>query len=464
MIKKIILLLIISISIAWMVGLSSCANIIPPTGGPKDTLAPVLVSATPVNSSLHFTTKKITLSFDEYVQLSSNYGDEIVVSPYPVLAPLFEARLKTVTIKLRDTLKPQTTYSINFGNAIQDVNESNAIKNFNYVFSTGNNIANGTLSGNVVLAESGETDSTLIVVLHQDLQDSAIKTLRPDYFAKLNSKGNFAFHHLPNEKFSVYVLPNDYSKKYDDSTKMFAFLNNPVLVDSTPQQITLYAYREYEQMEKSTSEAPKKTKKNTTPELLQLTFSTGGVQDILLPLSIDLNRKAFAFDSSKIVLSDTNFHPFPINWLRDTSGLHFTMLYTWIPGREYKLVVQKDAFKDSAGNTLSRNDTLSFRTKPESDYGNLLIRFTHLDFSRNPVLQFVQGSAITASYEITQQEWSKKTFPPGDYTLRILYDENKNGKWDPGSFAEKRQPEKTFLIPRKVTVKANWDNEMELKF
>ncbi|MEO8117475.1 MAG: Ig-like domain-containing protein [Bacteroidota bacterium] len=247
--------------IAWIGGLSSCANIIPPTGGPKDTIAPVLVGALPADSSRNFITKKITLNFDEYVQLSSNFGDEIVVSPYPLLPPLFEARLKTVTIKLRDTLKPNTTYSIDFGNAIQDVNELNTIKNFDYVFSTGNYIANGTLSGKVIEAETGETDSTLIVILHSNLQDSAVKKLRPDYFAKLNGSGNFVFHHLPNEKFSVYVLPNDYSKKYDDSTKMFAFLNEPVKIDSSRQSITLYAFREFEQKEKPVVAETKKTKK-----------------------------------------------------------------------------------------------------------------------------------------------------------------------------------------------------------
>lgn len=449
--------------IAWIVGLSSCANIIPPTGGPKDTIAPVLVSAVPADSSLHFVTKKITLNFDEYVQLSSNFGDEIVVSPYPLLPPLFEARLKTVTIKLRDTLKPNTTYSIDFGNAIQDVNELNTIKNFDYVFSTGNYIANGTLSGKVIEAETGETDSTLIVILHSNLQDSAVKKLRPDYFAKLNGSGNFVFHHLPKEDFSVYVLPNDYSKKYDDSTKMFAFLNEPLKIDSSRQSITLYAFREFTQKEKPVVAEVKKTKKSAEPEALKIAFSSGGVQDILESLSIYTNRKVAEFDSSKVVLSDTFYKPIPVRWQADTSGRQFTMQYSWIPEREYILVVQKEAFKDSAGIMPEKNDTLLFATKPEADYGNILIRFSNLDLTKNPVLQFLQGTNIIDSVVLTQKEWSRKIFPPGDYTIRILYDENKNGVWDPGNFDTKRQPEITILIPRKITVKANWDNEVDIK-
>mgnify|MGYP006373252135 CR=1 FL=1 len=461
--KKFLLVFFAAAFIAWIIGLSSCANIIPPTGGPKDTLAPVLISAAPSDSSLHFTTKKITLNFDEFVQLSSNFGDEIVVSPYPLLPPLFEARLKTITIKLRDTLKPNTTYSIDFGKAIQDVNEANAIKNFDYVFSTGNYIANGTLSGKVILAETGETDSTLIVVLHRNLNDSAIKKLRPDYFAKLNGSGNFSFQHLPNDQFDVYVLPNDYSKKYDDSTKIFAFLNEPVHVDSIPKSITLYAFQEFKQKEKPVATEPKKTKKNTEPEVLKISFSTSGVQDILTPLSIFVNRKVAEFDAAKIALSDTNFKTIPVHWEADTSGRQFTMQYSWIPGRDYVLVVEKEAFKDSAGIMPIENDTLEFRTKPVEDYGNLLLRFSNLELARNPVLQFVQGNEIIESIPLTQQEWSRKLFPPGDYTIRILYDENKNGIWDPGNFDTKKQPEITIFIPRKITVKADWDNEVDIR-
>lgn len=463
MIKKLLFTFFVAAFIAWAIGLSSCANIIPPTGGPKDTLAPVLVNAVPVDSSVHFTTKKITLNFDEFVQLSSNFGDEIVVSPNPLLPPLFEARLKTITIKLRDTLKPNTTYSIDFGKAIQDVNEANVIKNFDYVFSTGNYIANGTISGKVILAETGETDSNLIVVLHANLNDSAVKKLRPDYFAKLNGSGNFIFKHLPNQQFALYVLPNDYSKKYDDSTKMFAFLNEPVLVDSLPKSLTLYAFQEFKQKEKPPTTEPKKAKKSTEPEALKISFSTSSVQDILMSMSIYTNRKIAAFDSSKIILSDTNFKAIPVRWLTDTSGKQFTMQYAWIPAKDYILVVEKEAFKDSSGIMPVKNDTLEFKTKPVEDYGNLLLRFSNLQLEKNPVLQFVQGNDIIESIPLTQQEWSRKLFPPGDYIIRILYDENKNGIWDPGNLETKKQPEITIFIPRKITVKADWDNEVEIR-
>lgn len=464
MIRKPIIILFVSMAIAGLVGLGGCANIIPPTGGPKDTLAPVLVTALPKDSTLYFNSKKIVLNFDEYVQLSNNFNEEIIVSPNPASPPLIESKLKTVSIKLRDSLRKNTTYTINFGKAIQDVNEANVVKNLMYVFSTGNTIDNGRLSGKVLLAETGNIDSTLIVLLHRNLQDSAVEKLRPDYYAKLDGKGNFIFYHLPNETFNVYVLPNDYSKKYDDSTKMFAFLQMPVNVDSMPQNLTMYAFQEFKPTEKTTPPAPKKPGKKEEEQPLRISFSTSGIQDLLETLSIFINKKVASFDTAKIILSDTNYKTIPgVTWVLDSTAQVLEMRYTWEPGKEYMLIVEKEALKDSSGQFMEKADTLAFHTKPLEDYGNILLRFTNLDLSKNPVLQFVQDNKIVDSFTLVKNEWSRKVFPPGDYTIRILYDENKNGTWDPGSFKTKKEPEITISLPRKITIKADWDNEADIR-
>src|SRR3954447_16376225 len=123
---------------------TGCANIIPPTGGLKDTLPPVLLSASPKDSITNFHGKTITLNFDEFVQLDDQINQEFIVSPNPDNPPFPEAKLRTVTIKLRDSLKPNTTYSFDFGNGLRDLNEGNVLKNFTFVFSTGNTIASGS--------------------------------------------------------------------------------------------------------------------------------------------------------------------------------------------------------------------------------------------------------------------------------------------------------------------------------
>lgn len=464
------ILLIVIISIMLIHVETGCANIIPPTGGPRDSLPPVLVSAVPKDSTTHFHSKTIVLTFDEYVQLDEKINEQFIVSPNPDNPPFPENRLKTVTVKLRDSLKPNTTYSLDFGNTIKDINEGNPLRNFTYVFSTGSTIDDGTISGNVTLAETGEADSTLIVLLHSNLQDSAVKKTRPDYYTRLDSGGNFRFRYLPHETFNIYVLPNDYSKRYDDSTKMFAFYHSTVNADSNNTNIRLFAYQQVKKKEEAAgapttapAAIPSRKKPGTEERLRYSTNLEGGQQDILDSLEITLSKKITKFDSSKVLLTDTSFRPvtgYTIS--RDTTPVNFFIHFNWPENQSYKLVLEKDAFADSTGLTLPKNDTISFTTKGESQYGSIRLQFNNLDLGRNPVLEFVQDDKIIRYVPLTATTWYQRLFEPGDYDLRILYDDNKNGRWDPGNFDEKRQPEIVRRIPRKLTIKANWDNEVEI--
>ena len=122
------------------------------------------------------------------------------------------------------------------------MNEGNVAKEFTYVFSTGKYIDSNKLEGKVQLAETGKLDSTLLVALYDNITDTAVLKLKPTYIAKLNGNGSFRFHHLPSKLFNVFVMPNDYSKKYDDSTKLFGFLNNarmPIIVITIPPTIKI---------------------------------------------------------------------------------------------------------------------------------------------------------------------------------------------------------------------------------
>ena len=451
---------------------TSCANIIPPSGGLRDSLPPVLLKATPVDSALNFKAKKITLLFNEYVQLDNTIQTDLIVSPNPNQSPYVSSHLQTVTINLKDTLKPNTTYAIDFGNALKDVNEGNPYRNFTYVFSTGSSLASGTLSGQVQLAQTGTADSTLIVILHQNLNDSAIKKSRPDYYTRLDSGGNFRFRFLPNGTYNVFVLPNDYTKRYDDSTKMFAFLNEPVTIDSAnaPSPVAMYAYNEYppgkEQNNPATAAPASSSNKKKTDTTTSIKFATNfqrNEQDLLSDLVISFQKALAHFDSSKLALSDTNYKPITNYTIHaDTSYKNFSLSYPWKEDQYFKLIIQKDAFTDSAGKMLSKIDTLSFKTSSESEYGSIRLSFPNLDFARNPVLQFVQSDKIVDSFLITQQIFYRKLYKPGDYELRILYDTDKNMMWTPGNFELKRQPEIVIRIPRKLTIKSNWDNEVNV--
>ena len=102
-------------------------------------------------------------------------------------------------------------------------------------------------------------------------------------------------------------------------------------------------------------------------------------------------------------------------------------------------------------------------TKAEEEYGSVKIRFNNLDFSKNPVLQIVQNENIVESILLSQREWYRKLYAPGEYDLRILYDSNQNGIWDAGSFFTRHtQPEIVQFLNTKLTVRANWDNEKDI--
>lgn len=443
---------------------AGCANQIPPLGGLRDSLPPVLVQVRPLDSSRNFNSKKIVFEFNEYVQLD-NPSQNLLVSPTPKVQPRVEARLHTVTVTIADTLEPNTTYSLNFGNSIKDINEGNVLREFRYIFSTGENIDTFSLSGQIILAENGRTDSTLIAALYRDGDDSSIIKKNPRYIARLDKNGQFRFQNLPGEVFYLYIFPGDGMPRYQRS-KLFAFADKPYTVSETRQADTLYAYIDDEEKKTVATTRPPGGR-NNTPADKRLRIETNlenGEQDLLKPLEVFFRLAPLkTFDSSKIRFLNENKQPISqYTLILDTSKTKITLTYKWEEGKAYSLVVDKDFAADTLGRALTRTDTLQFRAKKESMYGSVKWRFLNLDLARHPVLQLVQGDEIKYSHVFVNREFNAALFPPGDYDLRILYDANQNGKWDPGSFFKDRhQPERVQIIPRKVTIKAKWVNEVD---
>lgn len=135
----------------------------------------------------------------------------------------------------------------------------------------------------------------------------------------------------------------------------------------------------------------------------------------------------------------------------------------WKPGEAYVLLIPKDAVADSAGTQLVKNDTLRFNAKNEKDYGRTILRFKNYDSSKNILLQFLIGDEIKFSFPLAGPEFSNTRFLPGEYTVRILQDDNKDGKWTPGNYTEKRQPEKAITLSQKLGIRADWDNERDIE-
>ena len=449
-----------------------CAVVIPPTGGARDSIPPVLVNASPPDSSKNFTEKKITLTFDEYITVE-NTRENLLVSPVPANEPVVEPHLKTVVIRLRDSLQPNTTYSLNFGRAIKDVDEGNVNKNFTYIFSTGPTFDSLTLSGKVLMAETGKPDSTLVVMLHQHGDDSAVVKEKPRYIARLDSSGNFTFRNLPHGTFYIYALDDQSGQhKYLSESQIFAFADSAVVLQTTNTPIILYAFGEKGKPSRPlASTAPqlgnKKKLGNQENRLKLQTNLSNNQLDLLDNLTITSELPFITLDTSLIHFStDSTF--LPVTGYRieeDTSQKKITFRYNWQENTVYHLVLEKNFAEDTLNRALLKTDTLTFRTKKLSDYGSLRIRFKNFDPSVNPVLQFVQNDQVFKSIPLTSAVVNEAIFPPGDYQLRILHDRNKNGKWDTGQFFGKRlQPEIVKIVTsrQKITIKPDWQNEFDI--
>ena len=448
-----------------LVQLVGCANIVPPSGGPRDSIPPYAVYAKPKDSSIQIAPKEILISFNEYITTNA-LQEQLIVSPNIKNNPLIDQRLNMLRIRLSDSLEANTTYSIQFGNAVRDVNEGNIAKNFTYVFSTGDQLDTGRLYGKVSIAETGLIDSTLIAILHPTDNDSAIFKNKPTYYTRLNGQGKFEFNFLPNKDFNIYVLPNDYNKRYDDSTKLFAFFTHPVNAAKTKDSIQLYAFEA----------APKKAKKVTTslntknikrqsPTLKFLTNLEGKEKDLLSPLLLNFDIPVQLNERFPIRITDTNLVPHDgiavaVNTLQ---GNQVDIHFPWEAGTAYKLIIPQQAIQDSLSNYLVKTDTIRFQTKPETSYGTALIRINGFQQFEHPVLLLTQDQKVKFSYPITQNILRIPLLPPGDYQLKLLTDQNQNGRWDTGKFDTIRlQPELVRNLKLILNIRPNWDNEMNL--
>jgi hypothetical protein len=441
-----------------------CANIIPPTGGPMDTLPPVLLSATPKDSTLNFNGRRIVFTFDEYIDLENVQGN-LLFNPLFENVPVIEARLKTISVRIRDSLDPNTTYTFNFGNAIQDINEGNPFREFTYTFSTGSYIDSLQISGRVILAETGKIDSTLQVVLHTDFTDSAVANKRPRYAARLDSSGRFTFRNLPPDTFAIYAIGDAGTmRRYTSPGQLFAFADAPV-TSGTTDSLTLYAYKEEEKpiAARTTTQSQRGNTNAAAEKRLRYSADlSNNQQDLLKDLTLRFELPLRNLDTTKLQLTtDTTFTPVTAYTItQDSTGKELNFITQWREGTVYNLIMDKEFAEDTTGRKLLKTDTLTFTTRKPTDYGRVSITLTNLDTTLNPVLQFVQSDKVVFSTPVKTGVFTQQLFLPGDYDLRILYDRNDNGKWDAGKFFEgKIQPELVRPTNQKITVKPAWDNE-----
>ena len=208
--------------------LVACASIGAPDGGPYDEDPPVLLKATPVLNATGVSAAKITLEFDENVTLQNAF-ENVVVSPPQFEMPVIKYSGKKVMVELLDTLKPNTTYSIDFGSAIVDNNEGNPYENFAYVFSTGEKVDTFAVSGTVLNAQDLEPIKGMLVGLHSCLVDSVFNTLPFERVSRTDSRGRFTIKGIAPGKYRVYALADaNQNFLFDQKSEMLAWSSDIV--------------------------------------------------------------------------------------------------------------------------------------------------------------------------------------------------------------------------------------------
>jgi hypothetical protein len=522
------LLFLITISILF-----GCASQQKPQGGPRDRTPPKLLKATPPNMTRNFSAKQIRLDFDEYFTLKNPF-QEISISPTPEKPPIYKVSKKSIVVDFKDSLQKNTTYVINFGKAIADVNEGNILNNFTYVFSTGSHIDSLSVSGTVQNIQTQEKEKDATVMLFPIKQDTLFGKKKPSIYASTDSSGNFTLNNLHEGDYRIYALKETSPNKiYDNENELVAFQKEPVhlrkdtsginlnLFKQEPEKIRPIDHRfdadgkmlftfnkgiinpsvkilyppaldgqkivdfnktrdtamiymrnmDFDSIRVSFLENNKpldtiplrKSRKEIFTRNISLQFNTT-FDNKLKPgsdLIITANLPIESFDSSLITLNEDSTNVSNYTLLKDTSSMKKLILkYGWKPNSRYQLIFNQGSLSDIYGDKNKKIIKIFQLDKPEN-YGLLNLRVNVPDTSKAYVVELlndqkkvVRSDAITKSKLLVYNN-----YPAGKYRVRIIYDTNRNGKWDSGNVKQKRQPENIWLYNKDITIRANWEAE-----
>jgi putative transposon-encoded protein len=236
---------------------AACATVVPPAGGPVDTTPPVPLLFKPHNKITNYSGEKITIKFDEYVQLK-DLNSQLVISPAMPDDPDIYIQGKKLVIVPPDSLTPNTTYTIFLGNAVVNYKEGLPVKHFQYVLSTGENLDSLRITGKVKNAFDLKTEDGILVMLYKNASDSTPYLQRPYYIAKTYSDGGFLLDNLSEGKYLIFALKDLNSNYiYDQPAEEIAFLDSllipapPKTADDSlnlikPVKVDMYLFKEVE--------------------------------------------------------------------------------------------------------------------------------------------------------------------------------------------------------------------------
>ncbi|MBU2062597.1 MAG: Ig-like domain-containing protein [Bacteroidetes bacterium] len=523
----------ILICILLALSLTNCAKRGTITGGLKDTLAPNLRISFPENFNTQFKGDEIKLVFDEYIKLT-NLSKQLIISPPMEREPLIlpTTATKFLTIKLKDTLKPNTTYSFNFGQSIADNNEGNALNQFKYVFSTGDYIDSLSLSGKVKDAYEKEADAFISVMLYDiddKFNDSVVYKKSPRYITNtLDSLKTFKLENLKagkyllvamkdqnsNNKFNpkedkigflkqVITVPSDTSYTVDlfketldlktfkptqsSGNKLLLGYNGKQSFKANPPKVTITSNKLVvpsivtQMPEKDSLQVWYKPLKADTlavnvmrdnykeeyiirvkdqkKDSLDIKALQNGVLNFRDRFTLEASTPLVKFDKSKIQILS-----------KDSTAVDFTTEYDDF-NQKFYLDFKKEVLEQYRISFLpgaltdffeQANDSLNYNltTKTAADYANLRIQLQNV--KRFPVIVQLtnsKGDVIASEYSEEKITVDFNLVEPTVLTLRLIYDDNKNGIYDTGSYLQKRYSEEVIYSSKEINIHANFDWE-----
>jgi len=505
-----------------------CAKRGNPSGGKKDSIPPIIVRSKPENYSINFNDDEIKIYFDEYIKLK-DLSKELIISPplkyQPSITPLSTG--KFIKIKIKDTLKENTTYSFNFGKSIVDNNEENAFKYYKYIFSTGSYIDSlklkGTIKDALLLEPEGST-TLMLYEVNKTFTDSIIYIEKPTYITTTpENSQTFEFTNLKEGKYLLIALKdktNDY--KFQPQYDKIGFVNELISIPNDSS----YTISLFKEIPEYYIAKPKHDGKN------HIIFGyEGGTEDLKIELKskVSSDFKSIIYKDSKtdtlhywfkpalendslVFTAKTNIYldtlvtrmrdlyadtlkikPINAGIITPKDTLKLTANTPLISVNTEKInIINQDSLaitvigsidknyniaslefpiKDNESYTIqlypgaitdffeNTNDTIisRIRTKELSDYATLDITFANL--KSHPIIVQLVDSRFNVVFEEYLTETNTASFEyinPGDYFVRIIYDENKNKIWDTGNYLQKRQPETVIYYPKILEARANW--------
>ena len=222
----------------------SCARMGQPDGGWYDDDPPVVVGSTPEDRATNVKTNKITIYFDEFIKID-NATEKVIVSPPQLEVPEIKGAGKKIVVELKDTLKENTTYTIDFSDAISDNNESNPMGNYTFTFSTGEQIDTFEIAGYVLDASNLEPIKGIAVGLYNDLSDTAFTTKPLMRISRTDSRGHFVVKGVAPGTYRAYALQDmDGDFCFEQKGEMIAFNHETYSPSSKPDTRTDTIWRD----------------------------------------------------------------------------------------------------------------------------------------------------------------------------------------------------------------------------